>query len=174
MTLTLLFSPLVYLVALSWPDSTDYFLQEVDSAKVGPDGRKYIYVGDNLHVSAYNYRHLVNGTCVIDVWRGRENVGGKFDGLRTAFQFVQQAFVGDGVIRRTSWPIAPNVIPVTEEWFDDPTVDEQEMDIFTWGTYNCNALDSIRVALGFPRVHHDGQGNPQREKTRVVLKRHKD
>jgi hypothetical protein len=170
-TLGLLLTPVGYLAVISWPDSTDYFMQEVASAKKGPDGRNYIYVGDELHVTAYNYRHLINGTCVIDVWRGRQNVGGKYDGKRTAFQFVQQAFVGDGKVRKTAWPIVPETIMITEDWFDDPTATEQEMDIFTWGTYNCNILDNVRMQLGFPRVLHDGERNPWREKTRVVLKR---
>lgn len=166
-------SPLIYYAILSWPDSTDYFLQEVASAKRGPDGRDYIYVGDPILIKAYNWRHKINGTCFLDVSRVRENVGGKFDGKKTTFQFVNQYFVGDGLIRQTSWPIPPVVIKVDDSWFDDPDAEEQEMDIWTEGPYNCNPLDAIRKKLGIPRMMSDGQGHPWREKTRVVLKRHK-
>ncbi len=164
-------SPLEYDAIVSWPDSTDYFLQTVDSAVHGPDGRNYIYVGDNLHVKAYNFRHHVNGTCLLHVNRIRQNVGGKYDGKMHRFQQVDQYFVGDGIIRQTSWPIFPSVISITEDWFDEPSADEQEMDIYTAGTYDCNVLDRIRQWLGIPRVMHDGEGNPWREKTRVVLRR---
>lgn len=166
-------SPIEYLAIVSWPDSTDYFLQEVVSAVHGPDDRKYIYVGDDLLVKAFNYRHLINGTCLLSVDRFRENVGGKFDKKRTLIQQVDQYFVGDGKIRQTSWPIRPEVITVTEAWFDDPEAEEQEMDIYTTGVYDCNFLDFIRKALGFPRIMHDGVGNDFREKTRVVLRRAK-
>jgi hypothetical protein len=169
--LMVLFSPFIYWAIVSWPDSTDYFLQEVDSAKAGPDGRDYIYVGDQLHVTAYNWRHKINGTCLINVDRVRENVGGKYNGKRHLLQRLEQYPTGDGIIRRTSWPLDPVKIMVTEDWFDDPEATEQEMDIFTTGDFNCNPLDRIRIALGIPRLHHDGQGHPWREKTRVVLKR---
>ena len=149
------------------------FCKGVDSSVVGPDGRHYIYVGDDLHVSAYNWRHIKNGTCLIWVERNRENVGGRFAGKRTIIQELQQQFVGDGIIRRTSWPVAPARIPITEHWFDDTAVDEQEMDIFTSGYFECNPLDEIRLAFGFPRMHHNAKGLPERERTRVVLRRYK-
>ena len=171
--LQIIFSPLIYYAILNVHDSTDYFLQEVSTAKKGPDGRDYIYVGDPILIKAYNWRHLVNGTCFLEVSRVRQNVGGKFDGKKTEFQFVGQAFVGDGIIRRTSWPIPPVEIKITEDWFDDPEAEEQEMDIWTEGPYECNILDTIRKKLGIPRMMSDGRGNPFREKTRVVLKRHK-
>lgn len=163
-------SPLEYWAILSIPDSTDYFLQQVVSSK-SDDGRDYIYVGDNLHVTAYNWRHRINGNCLIHVDRNRETVGGKFHGKRTTFQSLDQKFIGDGFIRRTSWPILPAVVKITEDWFDDPEAQEQEIDIFTTGTFNCNALDSLRLWLGIPRVHHNAAGAPERERTRVVLKR---
>jgi hypothetical protein len=170
----ILLSPFEYWAIVSWPDSSDYFLQEVDSATKGADGRDYIYVGDDLHVSAYNWRHKLNGNCDISVDRVRQNVGGRFDGKRHIMQHVDQQLNGDGFIRSTSWPLAPVRIPVTADWFDDENADEQEMDIFTSGFYkNCNLLDVIRTHLGFPRVHHDGQWNPEREHTRVVLRRSK-
>ena len=167
----ILLSPVEYWAIVSWPDSTDYFLQEVDSAKIGPDGRHYIFVGDDLHVRAFNWRHLINGTCLLSVDRWRENVGGKYDGKRSLMQHVDQQFVGDGIYRRTSWPLAPQRIQITSDWFDDPAATEQVIDIFTTGTYDCNPLDHLRLALGIPRVHHDGQGRPEREHTRVVLRR---
>lgn len=166
-----LLSPFEYWAVISIPDSTDYFLQTVDSASKGGDGRGYIYVGDSLHVSAYNWRHKLNGSCTIRVYRNRENVGGKFDGQRTVMQDLYQQFVGDGVIRRTSWPLAPEKISITEDWFDDPEATEQEMDIFTTGWYQCNPLDQIRLWAGVPRVHHNANGDPERERTRVVLRR---
>ena len=167
----ILMAPFEYWAIVSWPDSTDYFLQEVDSAVVGPDGRRYIFVGDNLHVRAYNWRHLINGTCLLSVDRIRENVNGPFAGKRTLMQHVDQQFVGDGIIRRTSWPISPQQIRITSDWFDDHQATEQELDIYTTGTYDCNLLDRIRLALGIPRIHHDGEGHPWRERTRVVLRR---
>ena len=173
-TASVVLAPLVYLTYLaiiSWPDSTDYFLQRIDSAMPGPDGKSYIYVGDTLHASAYNFRHRINGTCLIHVDRIRENVGGTHDGETTIFQHVEQFFVGDGIIRQTSWPIAPVTIPITKDWFDDESSDEQDMDIYTAGTYECNQLDLIRIKLGIPRLLHDGEGHPYREKTRVTLKR---
>lgn len=171
--------PLEYLFVMSIPDSTDYFLQEVDSAVKGEDGRDYIYVGDPIHIKAFNFRRLApslfnDGKCFLDVDRIRKNVGGNYDGKETVFQFVRQQFVGDGIIRQTSWPIPPTVIKITDDWFDDPDSDEQEMDIYTAGPYDCNILDHIRMKLGFPRMMHDGKWNPWREKTRVVLKRHKE
>lgn len=166
-----LLAPLEYMAIISIPDSTDYFLQEVDSATKLDDGRNAIYVGDNLHVVAYNWRHKLNGTCTIRVNRVRENVGGKYDKKRTAFQTLDQQFVGDGIIRRTSWPLAPATIPITEAWFDDPSATEQEMDIFTTGWYKCNWLDVLRVWAGVPRLHHNANGDPERERTRVVLRR---
>lgn len=171
--------PFEYLAIMSLPDSTDYFLQEVDSSVTGPDGRNYIYVGDNIHIKAYNWRRLPpalfnDGKCLLDVSRVRANVGGKFDGKKTEFQFVQQQFVNDGNIRLTSWPIPPVYVKITDDWFDDPDADEQEMDIWTEGPYDCNIVDHIRKSLGFPRMMHDNHWNPWRHKTRVVLKRHKN
>jgi hypothetical protein len=166
--------PFEYWAIVSIPDSTDYFLQKITSAVTGSDGRRYIYVGDDLHITAYNWRHILNGTCWIWVDRNRENVGGKFAGKRTVIQGLAQQFVGDGIIRQTSWPIEPVHIPITSDWFDDPNVDEQEMDIFTTGYYNCNPLDQIRIALGIPRVHHNAKGLPERVRSRVVLRRYKD
>jgi len=136
--LQIILSPFIYWAILNVHDSTDYFLQEVASAKKGADGRDYIYVGDPILIKAYNWRHLVNGTCFLEVSRVRQNVGGKYDGKKTTFQFVGQAFVGDGKIRQTSWPIPPVVIKVDESWFDDPDAEEQEMDIWTEGPYECN------------------------------------
>lgn len=164
-------SPLIYYAIISWPDSTDYFLQEVSSSVKGQDGRDYIVVGDPILIKAYNYRHLINGTCLLEVDRIRKNVGGKYDGKETVFQHVQQYFVGDGIIRRTSWPIPPVVVKVTDDWFDDPDATEQPMDIFTAGPYECNFLDKIRKWVGYPRMMHDAKLNPWREKTRVVLVR---
>ena len=166
--------PITYWASLNgFGDSTDYFLQEVSSSVKGPDGRHYIYVGDDLRVTAYNYRHEVNGSCFIEVDRLRQNVGGKFAGRRHLMQRVEQRFVGDGKIRRTSWPIAPERITITEDWFDDPEAEEQEMDIFTTGTFYCNPLDWFWLKIGRPRVHHDQDENPEREHTRVVLRHHK-
>lgn len=171
-------SPFEYWAIVSIPDSTDYFLQAVDSAKRGDDGRDYIYVGDNLHVVAYNWRHKLNGSCDIWVDRVRENFGGKFHRKRTVMQHVDQSFQGDGIIRRTSWPLASHnpplpseVIPITESWFDDPEAQEQEIDIFTTGWFDCNPLDSFRVWAGFPRMHRNAALEPERERTRVVLRR---
>jgi hypothetical protein len=170
-----LLSPFEYWAVLSIPDSTDYFLQEVSSAKEGPDGRDYIYVGDDLQIKAYNWRHktkaMFGGTCWIWVDRVRENVGGKHDKQRTVIQGLAQQFSGDGIIRRTTWPVEPARITITPEWFDDPEVDEQEMDIFTTGYFICNPLDRIRYRLGIERMHHNAQGEPERERTRVVLRR---
>ena len=171
--LLVLMSPIIYWAIISIPDSTDYFLQEVSSAKPGPNGDMYIFVGDDLRVRAYNYRHLVNGTCLIHVERVRENVGGKYAGRATVMQEVDQQFVGDGIVRRTTWPLAPERIHIDASWFDDPNVNEQAMDIYTRGTFECNPLDRLRMWLGFPRVHHDGEGHPYRERTRVVLRREK-
>ncbi len=164
---------IIYLAIIDIPDSTDYFLQEVDSSERGVDDRDYIYVGDNLHIRAYNWRHKRNGTCLIGVDRMRENVGGKFDGKRHLIQHVDQYFAMDGIIRQTSWPIGDVTIPITKDWFDDEEAEEQEMDIFTTGYFDCDFLDQIRLKLGVPRVHHNGEGLPERERTRVVLRRNR-
>lgn len=170
--LTIAWSPVIYWAAVnSFGDSTDYFFQSVESAEPGPDGRNYIYVGDNIRITAINHRHRVNGSCLLEVDRVRENVGGKFDGQKHVFQHVQQQFPGDGEPRRTSWPIPPIYIRVDESWFDDPTAIEQEMDIYTAGTYECNPLDSFWLFIGWPRMMHDFKWNEERERTRVVLTR---
>lgn len=164
--------PFLYWYIISIPDSTDYFLQRVDSAK-SVDGKNVVYVGDDLHIVAYNWRHIVNGTCWIWVERNRENVGGKFAGRRHVMEALPQQFIGDGIIRQTSWPIAPKRILITEDWFDDNSVDEQDMDVFTTGYFDCNPLDRIRIALGIPRLHHNAKGQPERERTRITLRRNK-
>jgi hypothetical protein len=132
---------LFLLVLNAYGPSTNYFNQSVASAIRGPDGRDYIRVGDNFLVKSEVIRHRLNGLCVLDVWRVRENVDGAHAGDIHLLQFIKQSFVGDDEFRHTSWPIPPAKIVVGEDWFDGPDVQEQTLDVFVVGRYNCNVLD---------------------------------
>ena len=141
--LMLIASPVEYFAILNClGPSTDYFDESVASAR-HIDGESYIQVGDDLVVKAEVIRHRINGTCRLAVWRVRQNVGGKFDGRISLLQYIEQNFVGDGQFRHTSWPIPPTRIVVTENWFDDPNVAEQTIDIFVIARYYCNFLDDL-------------------------------
>lgn len=145
--------PFEYFFALNYHGpSTNYFNQVVVSAMQGDDKRSYIYVGDAFRVAAEVVRHRVNGSCHLSVWRVRQNIGGIFNGRISLIQHVDQAFIGDGEFRHTSWPIPPDKITVTEAWFDDPAADEQVIDVFVIARYYCNFLDDV-----FPRW----LGNPE-------------
>ena len=163
-------SPIWYTSLLNWPGpSTFYFDQNVASAR-HDEGLGYILPGDQLLMHASTVRHKFNGRCELAVWRVRENIGGKYDGNIHLMQFVWQAFVGENFFRKTSWPIAPARVIVDKTnvvqdqktgeftgadgtWFDDPSVQQQTVDVFVVGRYYCNFMDYI-----FPRFLEDNDG----------------
>jgi hypothetical protein len=134
--------------------STSYFDQVVASAHKGRDGKEYIYPGDQILIRADIIRHSFNGTCHLGVWRVRENIGGPDDGAIHLMQHVDQEFIGDGLFRHTSWPIAPAQIVVDKSWFDDPATTRQTLDMFVVGRYYCNFLDYL-----MPRFLHSADGD---------------
>jgi hypothetical protein len=188
--------PVEYLaIQNAYGPSTDYFNQHVSSAARGADGRNYIYIGDEFNVSSNVIRHKTNGSCRLAVWRVREDIGGFHDGRISLIQYADEAFVGDGEWRQTSWPVVhkdADKIIVKPDWIDDPRSDEQSIDVFVIARYYCNILDGLwprwldSAASDFPSEgeskhrylapglvipYWDEAGRLESEHTRVILKR---
>jgi hypothetical protein len=172
--------PVIYLAVLNAiGPSTEYHNPQIGTAERGPDGTQYVYLGEEFYVWISIVRHRLNGSCLFDIRRYAEVVGGPRNGRMYLISKAELQFVGQNEMRRTRWPVPEEkyilgyaVNDNNEPQFDMPLlphgVDEREFTFYVVGRYYCNALDYI-----FPRYIQGGDRPNITPRVNAVLRRHR-
>lgn len=173
-------SPISYVVILNWlGPSTEYHNPEIATATRGPDGKLYVYLGDEFWVNIFVVRHATNGNCHFKIRRYAEPLDGLQAGRKFLVSVAELQFVGQNEMRRARWPSPPDkyilgyaVNEQNEPQYDKPLlpdgVDELEYLFYVQGRYFCNFLDYI-----IPRYIQGGPREDETAHVRAVVKRNK-
>ncbi len=169
--------PLGYVLLLnSLGPSTAYYNPQIATALQGPDGRKYVFLGDDFYVWISVVRHERNGNCYFHIHRYAEATDGPDKGKPKLISEEGLQFVGRNELRQTRWPQPPTKLVLQYELDEEGNivgpllpdgVEEQETDFYVVGRYYCNALDYI-----FPRYIQGGSRN-ETGRVHAVIKRTK-
>lgn len=164
----------IILYAISWPTiyfyvlnslgpSTEYYEPTVQGAELHSDGKYYADVGDKVFVSYIIVRHQINGTCLLNVSRYGENIGGSKPGKRHLLDYADLQFVGQNELRRPRWPMGGLVL---KDDMIEPGEKYQEIALYVVAVYRCNYMDYI-----IPRYLQGGIRENETERVNLVVRR---
>ncbi len=157
--------------------STEYFNPVIGTALKGPDGRDYVFLGDEFYVLISIVRHKTNGNCQFIIKRYAEPTEGVDKGKPKLISTDTLQFVGRNELRNTRWPQPPDKLYLKNIVDEDNKpvgpllpegVEEQETDFYVIGRYYCNVLDYF-----FPRFIGGGEISNQTQAVHAVVKRTK-
>ena len=178
--LAIILSPVLYTAMLNWlGPSTEYHDPVIGTAVKGPDGKDYVYVGDEFYVWITIVRHKLNGNCLFEIERFAEATDGPNKGVRRLISKTALQFIGQNELRRTRWPVPSEayilgyeVDKQSKPQLDKPLlpdgVDQQEFEFYVVGRYFCNFLDYL-----IPRHIQGGQKPDETPRVRAIVKRTK-
>jgi hypothetical protein len=170
--------PVWRIAILNWiGPSTEYHNPVIATAERGPDGRNYVYLGEEFYVRMFIVRHEINGNCHFKIRRYAEALGGSNAGKPILISVAELQFLGRNDMYTVRWPSPPDkyilgygVDDNNEYVFEKPLLvegeDEIEFVFYVKGRYYCNFLDYV-----IPRYI---QGGPRQDETahvRAVVKR---
>jgi len=176
----ILLSPVIYTALLNAVGpSTQYRNPQIATAEPGPDGKQYVYLGEEFYVWITVIRHRLNGNCLFEIRRYAEVASGPRVGKAFLISAVSLQFVGQNELRRTRWPqpseryfLGYAVDEENDPLYTQPLlpdgVDEEHFAFYVRGRYYCNFLDYL-----IPRYIQGGNQPDETERVYAVLRRHR-